>query len=128
MESSTLQIEFAGIAADKNVKQGVWTKIKAYREDTKATGGLMLKAQACVLLEITDGRMSQLVKDGRFTLYTHFGKEMVGADEIVEYARIKKISGTGGAKQKAAWKATKAGMKADIEIGLKNFKKSTTSG
>ena len=128
------QLHFEGIQSDKNVKTGMWSQIKAYKADSEKTGGLVLRAQAGAVLEISPSRMYQLVKDGRFQIYTHFEKEMFGADEIIEYARIAKISGKGGVAQKRAWDATKVEMKKDVSKAKailrdvkKKLQRSTTS-
>jgi len=134
MNATAEQLDFEGIKSDANVKKGMWSQISAYRKDSKETGGLVLRAQAGAVLEISPSRMYQLVKDDRFQIYEHFGKEMFGADEIIEYARIAKISGKGGVAQKKAWDATKAEIKTDVRKGKavlrklgKKLQKSTTS-
>ena len=97
--------------------------MQEYRKDSDDAGGLLMMSQAAVLLEISSQRISQLVADGRFTKYEHFDKCMVGAAEITEYMRVKKISGQGGQKQKVAWETTKAEAKADFATAIKTFKK-----
>ena len=130
MEVTVDQLQFEGIQSDQNVKKGMWSQIKAYKADSEATGGLVLRVQAAAVLGISRQRMATLVNEGRFEQFEHFGKEMFGADQIVEYARVEKISGKGGVAQKAAWDATKTEIKSDakkIKIAAKNLQKSITS-
>lgn len=127
VEGTADQLHFEGIQSDKNVKKGVWSQIKAYKSDSDKTGGLVIRSQATAVLGITRSRMCILVNEGRFEVYKHFGKEMFGADEILEYARIAKISGKGGVAQKAAWDATKTEMKKDVEAAKAIFKKAKTA-
>lgn len=124
------QLVFEGIQADTNVKKGIWAQLKQYKKDSEVTGGLVIREQATAMLGISKSRMYQFVKEGRFEVYKHFGKEMFGADEIVEYARIAKISGKGGVAQKRAWDATKTVLKSDakkIKAAAKKLLRVTTS-
>jgi len=134
MTAEAEQLQFDGIKSDANVKKGIWAQLKEYKKDSDATGGLVIRGQVMAMLGISSPRTSALIREGRFEIYKHFGKEMFGADEIYEYCRIAKISGKGGVAQKRAWDATKAEMKKDVRkakaiIGnvKKKLQTSTTS-
>ena len=114
MIATAEQLQFAGIKSDANVKKGIWAQVKQYKKDSDATGGLVIREQCTAMLGVSKSRTYQLVKEGRFKIYNHFGKEMFGADEIMEYCRIAKISGKGGVAQKRAWDATKVEIKKDV--------------
>lgn len=102
------------------VNDGILEQVKRYQADSEKAGGLILQVQACALLEISNQRMSQLVQEGRFTQYEHFGKRLLGAEEVIAFSKIKRSRGghkNSPAKQlqKDAWKATKQEMKSAIK-------------
>ena len=118
------QLTLAGVTDDKNVKKSTWTKIKEYRKDVADQGGLLLKCQAQEILAVSSQRMSQLTQSGRLDEYVHFGKTFVSAEQVIEWARVKRVGGDKGQKLANGWEATKAEMKADISNWVETSKKS----
>ena len=78
---------------------------RAYKADSDAAGGLMTQAQARAILNITASTMTTKMNDGVLDSYEHFGKRLVGCDQLIEYARLEKIPGGIGAALLRAFKA-----------------------
>ena len=108
MDSEATVFDFIGDESD--CPPGMLEMVRAYQRDSEATGGLILQSQAAVLLELSTARVAVLVNEGRFKNYEHFGKRLVGAEEVIAFGKMKRKSGGGAAQvklQKQAWEVTK---------------------
>ena len=99
------QLELAGIPAEK--KGGGWiARLRAYQKDAKNNGGLITKGQAAALLELSTGRVSQLLNQGLLLEFEHFGKKLVSANQCEALHRAKREGGAQGRLISKALKAT----------------------
>ena len=87
----------------------VLKQVKAYQKDTERTGGLLLQSQAAAILDISTASIADLVKRGKLDTFTHFGKNLVSADQVVAWGKLKAGSGKNPTSDRKAalWAATK---------------------
>ena len=87
----------------------VLKQVKAYQRDTERTGGLLLQSQAAAILGISTASIAQLVKRGKLDTFTHFEKNLVSADQVVAWGKLKAGSGKNPTSDRKAalWEATK---------------------
>ena len=87
----------------------VLAQVKAYQKDTERTGGLLLQSQAAALLGISSASVCNLVKRGKLDTFTHFNKDLVSADQVVAWGKLKAGSGKNPTSDRKAalWEATK---------------------
>ena len=87
----------------------VLKQVKAYQADTERTGGLLLQSQAAAILGITTASIADLVKRGKLDTFTHFEKNLVSADQVVAWGKLKAGSGKNPTSDRKAalWAATK---------------------
>ena len=101
------QLTLAGIPCEPRPEAKGWLgKIRAYRKDTKEQDGLITKAQACALLEISKTRMVQMCEEGLFDEFVHFDKKLISARQAEAVYRAKCAPGPRGALITSALKAT----------------------
>jgi hypothetical protein len=88
---------------------GVLQQVKAYQKDTERTGGLLLQSQAAAILGISTAALADLVKRGKLDTFTHFDKNLVSADQVVAWGKLKAGSGKNPTSDRKAalWAATK---------------------
>ena len=89
---------------ESNCDSDQLAQIKAYKADAEAQGGLVTQAQANAVLGVSKSRSSQLVKAGTLTSYEHFGVKLISVNQLIEYAKLQKISGNLGATLLRAFK------------------------
>jgi|ETNmetMinimDraft_21_1059911.scaffolds.fasta_scaffold170553_1 hypothetical protein len=87
----------------------IMKQVKAYQADSERAGGLLLQSQAAAILGITTPSLVNLVKTKKLDTFTHFGKNLVSADQVIAWGKLKSQGGNNDkAKRKAAlWDATK---------------------
>ena len=87
----------------------VLKQVKAYQRDTERTGGLLLQSQAAAILGISTASIANLVKRGKLDTFTHFEKNLVSADQVVAWGKLKAGSGKNPTSDRKAalWAATK---------------------
>ena len=87
----------------------VLAQVKAYQKDTERTGGLLLQSQAAALLGISSASVCNLVKRGKLDTFTHFNKDLVSADQVVAWGKLKAGSGKNPTSDRKAalWASTK---------------------
>ena len=87
----------------------VLKQVKAYQRDTERTGGLLLQSQAAAILGISTASIANLVKRGKLDTFTHFEKNLVSADQVVAWGKLKAGSGKNPTSDRKAalWEATK---------------------
>ena len=88
---------------------GVLEQVKAYQADTERTGGLLLQSQAAAVLGISTASIASLVERNKLDTFTHFGKNLVSADQVVAWGKMKAGSGKNPTSDRKAalWAATK---------------------
>lgn len=103
MEKQLTESEFFDLAsyADEGRAPGVLDSLKAYQKDSKEQGGLMLQTQGAMALGVSSPRMAELIKEGTIQTFEHFGKRLVGGDQILAWGKLQKCSGPKGAHIKA---------------------------
>ena len=102
---------FDFIGDETDCPPGMLEMVRAYQRDSEATGGLILQSQAALLLELSGARIAVLVNEGRFKVYEHFGKRLIGAEEVIAFGKMKRKAGGGAVQvklQKQAWEVTKS--------------------
>jgi len=72
------------------------TQIKKYQADSEQEGGLVTQSIAAMVLCVSTPRISQLINAGTLQTYDHFGKRLISANQLIEYARLQKHSGNVG--------------------------------
>lgn len=105
------ELELGDFIAEENADGKRMKEIRAYQEDSKRHGGLITIAQACMVLGVDDGNIHRMLKDGRLNTYTHWGKRLLSADEIVEFAKLNRMNGHQGSVLKALWNHAKSEYK-----------------
>ena len=80
-------------------------EIHAYKKDSAEQGGLMTQAQASIVLGVSTSRVSSLVKAGTVHNFEHFGKKLIGCDQLIAYAKLQKLNGNTGATLIRAFKS-----------------------
>ena len=88
---------------------GVLQQVKAYQKDTERTGGLLLQSQAAAVLGVSTASVANLVERKKLDTFTHFGKNLVSADQVVAWGQLKAGSGKNPTSDRKAalWAATK---------------------
>ena len=88
---------------------GVLQQVKAYQKDTERTGGLLLQSQAAAVLGVSTASVANLVERKKLDTFTHFGKNLVSADQVVAWGQLKAGSGKNPTSDRKAalWEATK---------------------
>ena len=85
-------------------------EVHAYKKDSDEQGGLMTQAQAGMVLGVGSTRMNQLIDAGTIQSFEHFGKRLIGCDQLIAYAKLQKLSGNTGAAIcrafKSVWQST----------------------
>ena len=112
MVSGELELELGDYVAEEHADGKRMLEIKAYQKDAREQGGLITQAQACMVLGIDDGNITRIIKDGRLSVYKHWGKRLLSADEVVEFAKLNRMNGHQGSVLKALWNHAKAEYKA----------------
>ena len=106
------QIALGDFLDEENVDGERMAQIRAYQADSKRHGGLITPAQAIIVLGMNnDSNIQRLIKDGRLDTFVHFGKRLLSADQVVEYAKLNREKGYKGSVIKALWQAAKASSK-----------------
>ena len=56
--------------------------LEAYQRDSQREGGLMTKALAATVLNVSHQRVCQLVEEGRFGVFRHFDKDFLSTNQV----------------------------------------------
>jgi len=99
------QLELAGIPAEPTDRSWL-TQLRDYQRESREQDGLILKAQAAALLEVSTPRVDQMVKAGLLQEFTHFKKNLISARQVEALFRAKRTTGTAGSLISSALKAT----------------------
>ena len=110
VETISQQIELGDFLDDSNADGERMRQIRAYQEDSKKHGGLITVMQGSIVLGMNDSNIYRLVRDGRLDTFEHFGKRLLSADQVVEYAKLNRESGHKGSVIKALWKRAKGSV------------------
>ena len=102
--ATTEQLNLADFMDESNCDSDQLAQIKAYKADAEAQGGLVTQAQCNAVLGVSSGRAAQLVKAGTLKSYEHFGVKLISVNQLIEYAKLQKISGNLGATLLRAFK------------------------
>lgn len=106
------QITLGDFLEEENVDGERMAQIRAYQADSKKHGGLITPAQANFILGLNnDSNIHRLIRDGRLDTFVHFGKRLLSADQVVEYAKLDREKGYKGSVIKALWQAAKGTSK-----------------
>ncbi len=102
------QLTLAGIPCEPKTK-GWLGKIRAYQRDSREQDGLITKAQAAALLELSNTRVHQLVSEGLLDEFAHFGKTLISARQAEAVYRANRTGGAEGRLITSALRATLKG-------------------
>ena len=106
MEATAEQLNLSEFFDEANADPDQLAQIRAYKDDAEAQGGLVTQAQANAVLGVSKSRASQLIKAGTLKSYEHFGVKLISANQLIEYAKLQKISGNLGATIVRAFKSS----------------------
>lgn len=104
-ETVLQQLTLAGIPCEPK-SLGWLGKLRAYQKDLKEQDGLITKAQCAALLELSNTRVHQMVKEGLLKEFTHFGKTLISARQAEAVYRADRKGGAEGRLITSALKAT----------------------
>ena len=91
---------------DQHTKNDVeLEQVHAYKRDAQQQGGLMTQAQAAMVLGVSTTCITQKVNVGTLEHFEHFGKRLIGCDQLIAYAKLQKLSGNAGAAILRAFKS-----------------------
>lgn len=68
-------------------------ELEAYQRDSGREGGLISKALAATILDVSHQRVCQLVESGCFSVFHHFDKEFVSIKEVKAFLLVERKAG-----------------------------------
>jgi len=99
------QLDLAGIPAAPTTRSWL-QQLRDYQRESREQDGLILKAQAAALLEVSTPRVHQMVSQGLLEEFRHFNKNLISARQVEALFRAKRTDGTPGQLISSALKAT----------------------
>ena len=119
------QLEITDFMTEPTANDRRLAEIRKFQKDSKEQGGLITAAQAGLCLNMDTSNVHKLLNDGRLKVFIHFGKKLVSADQVIEYAKVERISGKRGQMIKRLWQVAKEEVKDQIEVIKKARRKAS---